>query len=260
MVNEVSEWISANNYCFTCLHNKPVSRQVTLNDLYGSAMLGDGVNNNTMNGVPILPPNEFDWYSADRMGRIITMNDALELFSIISSSHCMEKLKTLKINVRRATYCPCRKDSMYVFDSVYTKLHMINELVIRGMADDNLLKVIGKTYVKLKLLDVSYSQFVTDQGIRQLFFDDLDAPAILFTLPSWIQHSAKNMNAVSRSLDVFDFSHTKVTWDSVAMMSCVPAAYVFRRNFATSASIAFGHTLFVRKQVINWAITLNCSQ
>jgi hypothetical protein len=198
-----------------------------------------------------LPPDEFDWFSRDRMGKIISMQEACELFSIIRMTRCTPKLKELYINSRRSTYWVCPKDVMEIVADTLIQMPRLTTLVLRGLCDDEMLKIIGKTATGLKRLDVSASQFVTDNGIRNLFFKEVTENAATYLVQAWIKKNLKRMNNLVHTLETLDYSWTSVTTLSRKMVQHIPGSYIFKRVFARNENDCYGHHIFIRYQVVN---------
>lgn len=51
----------------------------------------------------------------------------------------------------------------------------LTHLVLKGLACDNILKVIGKSCFKLNLLDISESYTITNIGVKELLQIEIDS-------------------------------------------------------------------------------------
>ena len=86
------------------------------------------------------------------------------------------------------------------------------KLVLRGLADNFVLKMIGRHIHALKHLDISFSHLVTDEVILKLLFkEDMSAKSALVLIPTWIQKNLQNMWPLAGTLEFLDFSLTATT-------------------------------------------------
>ncbi len=195
------------------------------------------------------PPNEFDWFSSDKMGKIITMNDACELFSIMKMSGCTYTLQELMMNARRQHFWSCPAEQMPIITDALSQMKCLSKLILRGMADNHMMKLIGQNIPGLKHLDVSFSQYVTDEGILKLFFDDVKEKSAFYLIPSWIQKNLHRMWPLAHNLEYLDFSWTAVTSQSRKMVNLIPGSYMFKRMLAVTESEGYAQHIFVRRPV-----------
>ncbi|ODN03753.1 Phosphatidylcholine:ceramide cholinephosphotransferase 2 [Orchesella cincta] len=197
-----------------------------------------------------LPPNEFDWFSRDKMGKLLSMSEASELFSIIRMSDCAEQLRELYINAKRPTYNACSREGLMVVNETLSDLSRLTTLVLRGMCDDNMLRVIGQRCERLAHLDVSFSKFVTDTGIQQLFFKESNQNqnSALYLISAWIVKNMDKMNPLIYTISFLDYSWSSVTSAGRKMIQLLPGSYLFKRLFAKGEQDAFGHHIFIREQ------------
>lgn len=205
------------------------------------------------NSVPLallcIPPDEFDWFSRDRLGKIISMNETCEIFSILGMSQCSKNLNELYINARRREYWACPPDIMEIAADVLLQMTNLTILVLRGLCDDYMLKLIGQSASHLKQLDISGSHFVTDIGLKSLFFKDITENPAAYLMKSFIEKNLKNMNPLVNTLETFDISWTNVTPVARQMLHHLPGAFMFKRIFSLSENFAYGHHIFMRKKV-----------
>lgn len=79
-----------------------------------------------------LPPDEFDWFSRDRLGTIVSMPEACELFSILGMSQCAPNIKEMYLNARRKEYWACPADIMEMTADILLQMKKLSTLVLRG--------------------------------------------------------------------------------------------------------------------------------
>ncbi|CAL8110205.1 unnamed protein product [Orchesella dallaii] len=196
-----------------------------------------------------LPPNEFDWFSRDKMGKLLSLSEASELFSIIRMSDCAEQLRELYINAKRPTYHACSREGLMVINETLSDLTRLTCLVLRGMCDDNMLRIIGQGCERIAHLDVSGSKFVTDTGIQQLFFKDTESNqnSALYLISAWIVKNTDKMNPLIHTISYLDYSWSSVTSVGRKMIQLLPGSYLFKRLFSKGEQDAFGHHIFIRE-------------
>lgn len=74
-----------------------------------------------------------------------------------------------------------------------------------------MLRLIGQSCPVLRQLDISGSHFVTDSGLKNLFFRDISENPATYLMKSFIDKNLKNMNSLVSSLEMLDYSWTNVT-------------------------------------------------
>ena len=191
------------------------------------------------------------------MGKIISMKEACELFSIMNMSQCPHNLQQLMINARRQNYWSCPADQMPIITETLIQMKSLTKLVLRGMTDNFMMKLIGQHIHGLKHLDVSFSQYVTDDGILKLFFEDVKEKSAFYLIPSWIQKNLHRMSPLANTLEYLDFSWTAVTSQSNKMVNLIPGSYMFKRLLAVNESEGFAQHVFIRRTVYNIYICKN---
>lgn len=67
---------------------------------------------------------------------------------------------------------------------------------------DYMLKCVGQATPNLRQLDISGSHFVTDTGIKNLFFKDVTENPATYLMKSYIEKNLKNMNPLVNSLEM----------------------------------------------------------
>lgn len=196
------------------------------------------------------PPNEFDWFSGDKMGQILTMPEACELFSIIKMGNCTKHLQELYMNARRHTYFAAPPETLSVVHETLADFKNLTKLVLRGMCDDEMLKIVGQNILHLQHLDVSGSKFVTDTGIQRLFFKEQNKNTALYLISAWIIKNMHKLNPCTHSLTFLDYSWTRVGAMGRKMVQLLPGSYLFKRLMSSNVEYdSYGHHIFIRETV-----------
>lgn len=200
------------------------------------------------------PPNEFDWCSATKLGRILSLSGACEIFGLIQGAKCNKHLKELYINAKRPTYQACTEAALSSMSATLAELRMLQTLVLRGMCDDTMLKVIGDNIPTLKHLDVSGSQFVTDAGLQHLFYREANKhPSAYYLMTNWIGKNVDRLNPAAHSLTYLDYSWTNVTAMGRKMVQLLKGSYQFRRLMSRGEEdVVAGHHIFIKEAVMNF--------
>lgn len=77
-----------------------------------------------------------------------------------------------------------------MFEFVLLSIPNLTYLILKNIACDKILKVIGRSCFKLKVLDVSGSSAVSNSGIKALLqieinYDDNERPDVVSGIPWW---------------------------------------------------------------------------
>lgn len=196
------------------------------------------------------PPNEFDWFAWDRLGRIVSSERASEIFGLLRDSKNSGNMTEVLLNGRRDLNMNFPLNNM---PEALSQMKSLTKLVLRGLADNFVLKAIGRNIFGLKHLDISFSQLVTDDGILKLLFkEDMSAKSALVLIPTWIQKNLHNMWPLAGTLEYLNFSLTSTTAQAQKVVQLIPGCYTFKRLLTTSDVELYGHHIFMRRIVMNF--------
>jgi len=209
------------------------------------------------------PPDEFDWFSRDKFGKILSTPEACEIFTILYASGYASKVEHLYLNARRGNYWATEQDTVRILAQALTALTSLTVVVLRGVADDKMLQILGESAKNLKHVDVSGSKFVTDIGIQNLFLSPRlrahKTASSYCLISSWVKNNLNKMNPLVHKLLHLDYSWTSVTHLARNMVNLFPGSYLYKRMFTPPPlsedqdrhyeNYAYGQHIFIRNTV-----------